>query len=207
MVIFVESPWPILFIGIAVEAVLAFLLLQTGRGKFLIAMIGVAAFVVAGLIVEQFVVTDRKAVTQTLDAAVAAVRRNDLNGVLDCISPSAKEPRSLTRWVLGRVEVREAHISDLEIKVNRLTSPPTAEAKFLAVGRGRRPQGRMALPGLRPARDVQLRLEGGRWLVTGYEFARTSIRRSYETPAQRGDSDRAGRVRRRLLRDADAERL
>ena len=138
MMIFVESPWPILFIGIAVEAVLAFLLLRTGLGKFLIAMIVVAVFVAVGLIVEHFVMTDRKAVTQTLDAAVAAVRRNDLQGALDCISPSAREARSLTARVFAWVEFQEAYISGLEINVNRLTSPASAEAKFRR-GQGKRP--------------------------------------------------------------------
>jgi hypothetical protein len=170
MVIFVESPWPILFIGIAVEAVLAFLLLQTGRGKFLIAMIGVAAFVGIGLIVEHFVMTDRKAVTQTLDAAVAAVRKNDLNGALDCISPSAQEPREKTCWVFGLVDFQEAHISDLEIKVNGLTSPPSAEVKLLAVGRGRDRKGEWPYQGFAQRVTLTLRLEGGRWLVTRYKL-------------------------------------
>jgi hypothetical protein len=108
MAIFVESPWPILFIGIAIEAVLAFLLLRTGLGKYLIAMIGVALLVVAGLIVERLVVTDREAVEQTLDTAVAAARRNDLEGALNCISPSAQEPRRLTAMVFGWVHFEEA---------------------------------------------------------------------------------------------------
>jgi len=170
MVIFVESPWPILFIGIAIEAVLAFLLLQTGRGKFLIAMIGVAALVGVGLIVEHFVITDRKAVTQTLDAAVAAVKKNDINGVLDCISPSAQEARDKSRWLLGLVDVQEGHISDLEIKVNRLTSPPSADAKFLAVGRGKDRKGEWPYQGFAQRVTLTLRLEGGRWLVTGYDL-------------------------------------
>jgi hypothetical protein len=173
MVILVESPWPILFIGIAIEAVLGFLLLQTGRGKFLIAMIGVAVLVIVGLVVERLVVTDREALEQTLDAAVAAVRRNDLQGALDCISSSAEPPRSLTRWVLGRVDVQEAHISDLNINVNRLTSPPTADATFLAVGRGRDRRGEWPYQGFAQRVRLQLRLEGGRWLVTGYDFPET----------------------------------
>ena len=166
--IFVESPWPILFIGIAVEAVLALLLLRTGLGKFLIAMIGVAVVVAAGLIVEHFVPTDRKAVTQTLDTAVAAVKRNDLQGALNCISPSAEAPRYLTRLVLDRVDVKEAHISSLEINVNRLTSPPSAEAKFLAVGQGKDRKGEWPYNSFFRHVTLTLRLEGGRWLVTGY---------------------------------------
>jgi hypothetical protein len=170
MSIFIESPWPILFIGIAVEAVLAFLLLQTGRGKFLIAMIGVAAIVGVGLIVERLVVTDREAVENTLDAAVAAVKRNDLAGALGCISPSAEAPRNLTRWVFGRVDFQEAHIGDLDIKISRLSSPPTADAKFLAVGKGKDRKGEWPYQGFAQHVTLQLRLEGGRWLVTGYKL-------------------------------------
>jgi hypothetical protein len=170
MVIFLESPWPILFIGIAVEAVLGMMLMQSGRGKYLVAMIGMAVVVVVGLIVERLVVTDREAVRQTLDAAVAAVRKNDVNGLLDCISPSAKKPRDESRWLLSLVDVEEGHISDLDIKVNRLTSPPTAQAKFLAVGRGRDRTGEFPYQGFAQRVDVQLQLQGDRWLVTGYKL-------------------------------------
>jgi hypothetical protein len=170
MMMFLESPWPILFIGIAVEAVLGIMLMQSGRGKYLLAMIGVGLIVVIGLLVEHFVITDRKAVRQTLDAAVVAVRRNDVNGLLDCIAPSAKGPRDESRQLVSLVDVEEGHISDLEIKVNRLTSPPTAEAKFLAVGRGRDRTGEFPYQGFAQRVVVQLQLQGNRWLVTGYKL-------------------------------------
>jgi hypothetical protein len=170
MAFLVEGPWTILFIGIVVEAILGVILMQTGRGKFLIAMIGVAVVVGALLIVERLVVTDREAVTSTLDAAVAAVKKNDVNGLLDCIAPSAESPRELSRWVLKRCEVEEAHISDLEIKVNRLTSPPSAAAKFLAVGKGKDRMGEVPYQAFGQKVEVQLELRGGRWLVTGYKL-------------------------------------
>jgi hypothetical protein len=170
MAMFVESPWPILFVGIAVEGVLAMLLLQTGRGKFLIAMIGVAAVVVVGLIVERLVVTDREAVEHTLDAAVAAVRKNDVNGLLACIAPSAQNARGLSQWVLGRFEIEEGRISDLDIKVTRQTSPPSATAKFLAVGKARDRMGQVPYEGYMQHVAVELQLQGGRWLVTDYNL-------------------------------------
>jgi hypothetical protein len=170
MVIFLESPWPILFVGIAVEAVLGMALMHTGRGKFFIAMIGVAVLVVIGLVVERLVVTDREVVESTLDAAVVAVKRNDLNGLLDCIAPTAKEPRELSRWVLSRCEVEDVRISDLQIKVNRLTSPPTAKAEFVAVGKGKDRLAEFPYQAVAQRVVVQLRLQDGRWLVTGYEL-------------------------------------
>ena len=38
---------------------------------------------------------------------------------------------------VGPRQVEDAHIHDLEITINRLTSPPTAKARFLAIGKGR----------------------------------------------------------------------
>lgn len=170
MVIFVESPWPILFIGIAIEAVLAIFLLRTGRGAALLGMIGVAVFVLLGLLVEWLVVTDREAVQHTLDAAVAAVEANDIERLLSCISPSAQQARKDARWVLGRVEVKMARINDLEIKVNRLTNPPTATAKFQAIGTGRDRKGEFPYQTFAQRVTVELRQENDRWLVAGYNI-------------------------------------
>jgi hypothetical protein len=168
MTIFLESPWPILFIGIAVEAVLAVVLLRTGRGKTLWAMFGIGVFVLLGLLVERFVVTDRKAVIHTLDACVAAVEANDINRLLTYISPSAQQTQADARWVLGRFEVNRARVSGLEITINRLTNPPTANAKFQAVGQGRDRRGEIPYQGFAENVTVELRQEGGHWLVAGY---------------------------------------
>ena len=58
------------------------------------AMLAVAAVVLVGLAVEHFVVTDRKAVENTLDECVAAVKANDINRLLECISPTASQVRA-----------------------------------------------------------------------------------------------------------------
>ena len=168
MVIFLESPWPILFIGIAVEAILAIVLLQTRLGRVLWAVIGVAAFVLLGLLVEWLVVTEQEAIEHTLDEAVAAVEANDLDRVLACISPRAAKPRSEARWILGRADMKRARINGLEIKINRLTNPPTATAKFQAIGAARDRLGEIPYQGFAQNVTVDLRKEGDRWLVTGY---------------------------------------
>ncbi len=163
--IFLESPWPILLIGIAVEAVLAILLLRSGQGRLLWAMLGVGLLVLAGLLVEHFVVTDRKMITNTLDSAAAAVAANDLDRVLEHISPTADSLRADIRQAFGRIEFRTARINGLEIAINRLTSPPTAKAKFHAIGSGRDRRGEFLHENFAEAVTVTLRQEGGRWLV------------------------------------------
>jgi hypothetical protein len=166
MSIFIESPWPWLLLGIAAEAVLAVALLRTQRGSLLWAMLGMGIFVLLGLAAERFIVTDRKAVMQTLDAAVAAAKANDLNRVLNCISPKAQKARDYARWALGRAQIEEAHIHDLEVTVNRLTSPPTAKAKFLAVGKAQDRRGEIPYQEFMRRVVVELRWEDNRWLAT-----------------------------------------
>jgi hypothetical protein len=168
MTALVESPWPVLFIGIVVEAALGLALLKTGRGKLLWAMIGVGVLTLLGLVVERLVVTDREAVADTLDAAAAAVEANDLERLLSYISPTAQRPQADSRFVLGRFEVSKARVRNLEVSINRLTSPPTAKAKFTAFGQGRDRQGVFPYQAYSQQVIVELRLEGDRWLVTDY---------------------------------------
>jgi hypothetical protein len=172
MAFFVENPLRILFIGVVVEAVLGMMLLRTGRGMLLWAMLGAACLFGLWLGVERLVVTDREAVERTLDDAVKAARKNDINGLLACIAPSAKRARDLSIWVLNCYEVEEGHMISVEIKVNRLTSPPTAKATFTAVGRARARDRRNELPYRGSAQQVivDLRKMGDRWLVTDYDL-------------------------------------
>jgi hypothetical protein len=166
--IFLESPWPILFVGIAVEAVLAIALVRSGRGMLLWWIIGTAVLVLIGLVAERLVVTERKAIRHTLDAAVAAVESNNIERLLDCISPSAKRVRQEARLALGRIEVQEIRISGVDISINRLTAAPTARVRLRASGRGRDRLDRLPYEGFGQSLALELRLERGRWLVTGY---------------------------------------
>jgi hypothetical protein len=167
MAFLVESPWPVLLTGIVLEAVLGVLLLQTGRGKLLWAMIAVGVLTVVGFVVERMVVTDREAVETTLDKAASAVESKNTDKLLECISPSNKEMREQARWVMERFEVDSVWIHNLEITVNNLTSPPTAKAKFTATGQGTDRKGELPTHAYSDTVTVELRREGDRWLVTG----------------------------------------
>src|SRR5664279_5008786 len=71
-----ESPWPILIVGLVFEAVLAIALFRTGRGVILGLMGGVALLVLLGVLVERWTVTDTKRIRQTLGAAAAGLQAN-----------------------------------------------------------------------------------------------------------------------------------
>jgi hypothetical protein len=168
MLIFLESPWPILLIGIAAEAAMGLALLRSGQGKWLWAMLGVGVVVVGGLLAEHFVVTDRKLITRTLDTAAAAVEANNLPRLLDCISPDARKPRADSKRLLGRYVFKTGRIYRLDIKINRYTSPPTAKVHFLAFGEAEDRQGLIPRGSYSRGVEVELRWENNRWLVTDY---------------------------------------
>jgi hypothetical protein len=168
--IFLESPWPILILGLAVEAILAIALFRTGRSVLLAAMAGVAMLVLLGVLVERWTVTDTKRIGQTLEAAAAGLVAGKQENVAPWIVPDAdgNPAREKVGWALSVAQFQEISIRNLEVKLNYHTSPPTADSTFTAWVRGR--DRHDVYPGeiSRPvAMEVKLRKEAGRWLIFG----------------------------------------
>ncbi|MGA2034405.1 MAG: hypothetical protein ABSG68_19340 [Thermoguttaceae bacterium] len=171
--IFLESPWPILVFGILAEAILAVALLRSGRGALLWIMLGAAVVVGIGLLVERLVVTDRKRVAATIDGVAAALEANNVEAVLRYVSNSSPQLREEAQLRLSQVQLVHVQVRNLEVLINRLTSPPTAKATFNVFVTGRYRQGEFSEFGQqsRPGKlSVELDLEGDRWLITGYEL-------------------------------------
>ncbi len=165
-----ESPWPILIVGLVLEAVLAIALFRTGRGAVLWAMGGVALLVLLGVWIEQHVDTDTKRVRRTLEAAAAGLQANDATQVYACIVAGADGDvaRTETDRALQQANFQELTIRNLELKFNYQTSPPTAETTFTVWVRGSYRGGMVAGDSSGPvAMEVNLRKEAGRWLVYG----------------------------------------
>jgi hypothetical protein len=169
--IFLESPWPILVIGLAAEAILVVILVRTGRGVLLGAMAAVAVVVGIGLLVERLVVTDRKLVARTIDGAAAALEANDLPRLLELLAPDAVKTREVATEALREGEFIQVRIYGLEVAVVRTTSPPTAKATFNVITTVKDRRGMLGQQTLRPfPMVVRLRWESGRWLITENEF-------------------------------------
>ena len=167
-----ESPMPVIFLGIVALAMLATIFVSTRKRSILLAMVGVLALVFAGVAMEWLVVTEKEQVETTLDGAIEALEANDLARLLDnYVAPSATYTRARAAFAHSYVEVTSAKANGLEISINDLTSPPTAEARFTGVVRYRFRNPQTAIP-----RDyyaagfvVKLRRENDRWLITGHE--------------------------------------
>jgi len=170
MATLLENPMPILFAGIAAEAILGVMLVKTGRGVLLLAMIGVLAVVLGGVGLEALVVTDREQVEATLESGAAAFEANDLGRVLMFVAPEAQRTRHAARDVLGWARFERIKITNLEIAVVRTASPPTARAKLIAVVTARERRGDFALVGHPVNVEIQLQQAGDRWLVIAHDW-------------------------------------
>ena len=171
MTSFVESPWPSLVLGIGLEVVLAIALVRTGRAAIIAAMVVVLALTVGMIVLERVVVTEFEEVEVALDAVARALESGDVETVL--ASFSSKCPRlGEVESALSRFTVREAHIGgDLEVRINRLTHPPSATTYF--TGRVEGKDKRAVVPYEHMIRKfkVTLHKQGNRWLIADYNDA------------------------------------
>jgi hypothetical protein len=164
-----EDPTLIIVAGILIEAMLAGILVKSGRLFMLLPMAGVLALVLLGMFVEAMVVTDSEQVDVTLGQISQALESNDVKRLLAFIDPAAKRSRTDATQGLSLVRVEKAQVSSAKITVQSTAKPPTAQAdvigKFTIKGR------REALPRENfPLRFVvQFRKTGDQWLVTDYE--------------------------------------
>jgi hypothetical protein len=169
MTTLIESPWPAIFFGIIALAILAVVLVRTGRGIVLVAMAGVLLVTLAGVVIERLVVTERERVEDTLYGAAAAIEANDVNRVMQYVSASAPYTPARARSVLSQYHFTEARISNVQIQINDLTSPPTATAKMIGIFSVTDTLNELPYNNGRVGLTVHLRRENGRWLVTGHE--------------------------------------
>jgi hypothetical protein len=170
--LFLESPWPILIVGLVLETMLAIALFQTRNGKLLWVMGGVALLLLVGLFIERNTITDTKRVRQTLEVVAAGLKANKAEQVYACIvpGPDGNLARGKTDWALGIAVFNEVSVRNLDVTFNHQTSPPTATAEFTVVVNGKLRAGDFADVGetTRPVRiRVDLQKQSGRWLIYG----------------------------------------
>lgn len=164
-----EDPTPIIVFGILAEAILAVILVQTRRGVLLWPIAGVLAAVAIGVIVERLVVTERERVEATIYACARALEQNDARGVAACLSRSATDILRRAVYYIDRLEFGGVSLRGMEIEINDLTSPPTAEATFHVSVQYSDRRGEWGWGPYVADCVVGLVLEDGQWKVRSYE--------------------------------------
>jgi hypothetical protein len=164
----VENPLPVLFFGVIVAAVLGAVFVSTQRLELLWAILGVAVFVLVMVGLEWLVVTQREEVEATIDRIAEALEANDWDAVKSHLTPDAATTRDRADEARRLVTVTDTKVRNLQIEVNRHTSPPTATARFDGVIYYE-PKDHFTASGWYPARfTVEFRELGDRWLVTDH---------------------------------------
>ncbi len=127
-----EDPLPVLFVGLLVEALLGLAFFNTKRWEILVAIAAVALGLAAAVVIEAVVVTEREQVEAQLDAGVRA-RWPTIERQCSALSPQRPLlPGIGQEVVLQAIKFNWIRLRDLQISINRLTVPPTAEARFRA---------------------------------------------------------------------------
>ncbi len=169
MSIFLESPWPSVVLCTFLILCFGVLFMRTGS-VWVIAALVASVGLMAGLVVlERTIVTDTEEVGDTLHGIAENLEANDMPMVLASFSPNCPGVRQ-AESVLRRVTVQSAVVGrDLEVTINKLTSPPTATAYF--TGRIQARDNGGTIPYENYIRKFKVRLErhGDRWLVADYE--------------------------------------
>jgi ketosteroid isomerase-like protein len=106
---------------------------------------------------------------QTLDGVAAALKANDIDGVWSYLTDDAQFSRGKAREALGMIRVDDAKYSQLDVQVNELTSPWTAEVTFFGVIYFTDKNG-MSPYNQYPKRfKLIMRKIGDRWLIENHE--------------------------------------
>lgn len=169
-----EDPTLLLIAGAFIEAALAVGLFLTGRGSIVLWMIGVAALVAIGWLVERLVVTEVERIQDTFAAAELAGEANDAEAVIKLVDnssrPAAEQLKSWIRARMGQITVQTVSIYALNITVDESATPPTAKARFRLHVVGKDNAGQIPYTNYSAIFTVSLEKQGDAWRFTAYEI-------------------------------------
>lgn len=168
-----DDPTVVIIVLVAVEALLGLFYVATLQKPFLWAIAGFGGLLGAVVLADFLVVTDREQVQETIRQGVQALRDNDLERVLSFLAPSAEKTRERAIWAMNLVRFTGVNVSDVKIRIDSSTNPPTAEVRFFAVFRYEfRERTTEAIYEVYAAKfTVMFEKVGDRWLLTDhYEY-------------------------------------
>ena len=169
-----EDPWTIGFIGLAGTAILLVAAAQISRG-WMIAAGALCVLATGGMLAfERLVVTEREEVEQTLHDAADAIQRGDVNGLLAHVSPQHPNLQSTAKSYMSFLKLDEIKIAGLKVTLNRLTSPPSAKARFRVILK-HASGSRSPYPTTPHQVEVSFDHVDGRWLATKYNLERDGL--------------------------------
>jgi hypothetical protein len=102
----------------------------------LITIIATAVVGIGGVALELYIETDNEVLRRTLKEIATAIKADDIAKVKSYTAPDAEQLRGVATEGMKRARLSLVHFGNVEIKVNDMTSPMTAELRFIVTFRG-----------------------------------------------------------------------
>jgi hypothetical protein len=173
MNLFLEQPLAVVIAGVILGVIAGIAWNSTGRKEWLIGLGAVVVLTIAGLIVEQFVVTDREAIEATLEEIARDVQSNNLRAVLSHISANNAELQRKAEAEMPNYRFDECRVTKVHgIEVDASLEPRSAIVEFNVIASGSFREGGVELAGQQVPRWVRLQMvreKDGHWRVQDYE--------------------------------------
>jgi len=167
-----EHPFTIVAVGVAILLGLGAAWSNTGRKELLFAMVAALVVLVAAIVTERLVVTDREAIELTLNQIARDVQSNNHYAVKRHIHPSAPELKKKAEAELPNYQFTECRVTKIhQIDVDTHAEPRSAMVELNIIVSGTFKYGGFEGTGTYPrwVRLHMLRDKDGRWTVVEYE--------------------------------------
>lgn len=154
--------------GVASTVALVFFLARRTGGSLAV-LAGVLAATCLLLVVERVVETDRELVATAVADVYAAVKSNDVAGVLALVDPAATTMRSDIQTLMPMIKVDKANpMGTVEIEVDAASTPLTAVSTSNAFLDGVHGSSGMRVAYFNQRVDLKWVKQGDKWLLDGY---------------------------------------
>lgn len=167
-----EQPLIIVVLGVALIFGLGAAWSATGRKELLYAVACALVLLIAGLVTERMVITDREAIRATLTTIARDVKNNDRRAVVSHIHQSAPELKQKAEGELPNYKFSECRVTRVHlIDVDNQAEPRSAIVEFNVMASGTFRYEGMELTDTVPrwVKLHMLRDNAGRWTVVHYE--------------------------------------
>jgi hypothetical protein len=168
-----EQPLVIILLGVGLILALGAAWSASGRQELLYAAGAALALLVAGLVIERVVVTDREAIRRTLQEIARDVKNNNHRALVQHIHASAAQLRQKADAELPNYRFTECRVTKIhKIEVDGSAEPHSAVVEFNIIAAGTfkvSGLGELSETVPRWVKLQMLREKDGRWTVADYE--------------------------------------
>ena len=138
MAIFVESIWIWVILAVVVFVLGYSMFINDKKNRTLLLTVLASALVLCGgLALERYIETDKEAIRRTMKEISTAIKADDIALTKTYTAPDANQLRDLATVGMNQAKLTTVHFSNIDIKVNDMTVPMTAELNFTTAFRGR----------------------------------------------------------------------